>query len=142
MTAFALLNILASGFFYAMANLAMKQFGTQPPLVLYSTVGLAIMTGAYFEVSALSASRLGSSVAIILSVEIVLSFLLAAILLGERFSCSDLAGVLMVVSGIVLLAAKPGEVEIAAQADPADKALPLQMADRAPIERFVPMPND
>lgn len=129
MTPVALINILASGFFFMMANLAMKQLGTQPFFVLYPTVGLAMMAGAYFQVEALSAARLGSAVAIILSVEIILSFAVAAMLLGERFSRADLAGVILVVSGIVILASRPGEIETAQHVEPSGTASGIQVAD-------------
>lgn len=120
----AIFHIFTAGVCFMLSNLAMKQLGGMPWYVLYGAVGLSIMIGAWFEVQALREIQLGHAVATILSAEILLSIAVAAYFLHEHYTARDLAGMALIIVGIVMLGlSNPPEQKAAAIADDAPPAM-------------------
>lgn len=99
----AIFHIFTAGVCFMLSNLAMKQLGGMPWYILYGAVALSIMIGAWFEVQALREIQLGHAVATILSAEILLSIGVAAYFLHEHYTARDLAGMVLIIVGIVML---------------------------------------
>ncbi|MBX9458521.1 MAG: DMT family transporter [Rhizobium sp.] len=108
-------SIIAAGGCFMLANLAMKLLADKPPHVFYLVVGAAILAGCFFQALAFKGAQFGIVVVLILGLEMVLSVLIARAFLGEIYSLTNFAGVLLVIVGMALVhvpaAARPEPVE-------------------------------
>lgn len=108
-------SIIAAGGCFMLANLAMKLLADKPPLAFYLVVGAAILAGCFFQALAFKGAQFGIVVVLILGLEMILSVLIARAFLGEVYSLTNVAGVLLVIAGMALVhvpaAAGPDPVE-------------------------------
>jgi multidrug transporter EmrE-like cation transporter len=104
-------SIFAAGAFFMLANLAMKVLGHMPAYILYPVVAMAMVGGCYFEILALKGVQFAFAIVVILGLEMLLSVMIAHAFLGERYSLTNLAGVVLVVSGIGLVHLPSGKAE-------------------------------
>jgi uncharacterized membrane protein len=86
-----------------LANLAMKVLGEKPVYVLYPAVAAAMIAGCLFQVIALKNSHFALAVVLILGLEMLFSLLIAQAFLGETYSLTNMAGVVLVIIGMGLV---------------------------------------
>ena len=106
--------IFAAGGCFMLANLALKVFDDKPFYILYGAAGAALLGGCVFQALAFRGTQFGLAVVLILGLEMLFSILVAGAFLGETYSATNLAGVLMVITGM-------GLVHIPAAAEPEHK---------------------
>ena len=98
-----LLLVAAAGFFFMLANLALKLMGHMPFYVLYPVVAAAMVAGCWLEVAAFRQAQFGLVVVMTLGLEMLFSVLIARAFLGEFYSSANIAGIMLVIAGMGLL---------------------------------------
>lgn len=93
----------AAAFFYVAAAFLMKQWALMPLFVGVPSVLLMLSAAAFFEIEALRSSRLGVTFLVILAFEVMLTALAALLILGERYTHGEIAGIAIIVVGIGVL---------------------------------------
>ena len=101
-TPLVLLLCATSAGFYVAAAAVMKLAGGLPFLLLLVPVLATLGTAAWFESQALLGNRFGIVVLAILASEVLITAG-TAISLGERYSLRELAGIAMIVAGMVVV---------------------------------------
>lgn len=107
-----------------LANLALKLLADKPFYVLYSVAGAALLGGCAFQALAFRGAQFGLAVVLILGLEMLFSVLVARTFFGETYSMTNLAGVLLVITGMGLV-----HVPAAAQPEPKDSVDIFPTAD-------------
>lgn len=109
-----IVTILFAGgaaFFYMAASWIMKEWGASPYIVLAPVVLATLAAGAWFETEVLRWSRLGFIIVLVLALEFVMTFIVAIAVLGEDYTLREIVGVIVVFTGIALLALQPAHAE-------------------------------
>ena len=108
-------SIIAAGTCFMLANLALKALADKPFYILYGAAGAAILSGCVFQALAFRGAQFGLAVVLILGLEMLFSILVARAFFGETYSATNMAGVLLVITGMGLVhvpaAAQPEAVE-------------------------------
>ena len=91
-----------SAAFYVAVPLVMKLGGGTPFLFVVLLVLAALATAAWLESRALTVDRFGLVVLLILASEVVITAAVA-IALGERYGLRELAGLLLIVTGMAVV---------------------------------------
>ena len=98
-----MLLLCAAAAFYVLGGVAMKSSHSltvlQPSLLVYAT----FIAGATLQTLGMSTGRMGITYAVVLGLEAVLAVALAALVLHERISPSQVMGTALVVCGIIVL---------------------------------------
>jgi drug/metabolite transporter (DMT)-like permease len=100
-TPLVLLLCAMSAVFYVAAPALMKLGGGAPVLLLVLPVVAALGVAAWFEGQALHAARFGIVVLAIQALELLITAGVA-ISIGERYSLREIAGVALVVAGMIV----------------------------------------
>ena len=143
-------SIIAAGTCFMLANLALKALADKPFYVLYGVAGAAILGGCVFQALAFKGAQFGLAVVLILGLEMLFSILVARAFFGETYSATNMAGVLLVITGMGLV-----HVPAAAQPESAEEleSFPTAEIDKGPRpivaaemeafnERLTSMPGD
>lgn len=85
--------------FYVSASWIMKSWGASPYLVLAPAIVVTLAAGAWLETELPRWSRLGY----VFVLAIIMAFLFAFGLMGEKFALREIAGAMVVFVGIALL---------------------------------------
>jgi drug/metabolite transporter (DMT)-like permease len=122
-------SIIAAGTCFMLANLALKALADKPFYMLYSAAGAALLGGCVFQALAFRGAQFGLAVVLILGLEMLFSILVARAFFGETYSATNLAGVLLVITGMGLV-----HVPAAAQPEAAEKPehFPTAEIDKGP----------
>jgi multidrug transporter EmrE-like cation transporter len=96
-------SIIAAGTCFMLANLALKLLADKPFYVLYGIAGAALLGGCFFQALAFRGAQFGLAVVLILGLEMLFSVLVARALFDESYSATNLAGVLLVITGMGLI---------------------------------------
>lgn len=129
-----LLLVAAAGFFFMLANLALKLMAHMPLYVLYPTVGATVVAGCWLEVMAFKQAQFGLVVVMVLGLEMLFSVLVARAFLGEFYSSTNLAGIMLVIAGMAMLHL-PGDARAGVDAN----SSPFQNADIRKGPRATPL---
>lgn len=117
MTSFSSISsIIAAGTCLMLANLALKALADKPFYILYGAAGAAIVGGCFFQALAFRGAQFGLAVVLILGLEMLFSILVARAFFGETYSATNMAGVLLVITGMGLV-----HVPAAAQPEAAER---------------------
>jgi drug/metabolite transporter (DMT)-like permease len=108
--------IIAAGTCFMLANLALKALADKPFYVLYGVAGAAILGGCVSQALAFRGAQFGLAVVLILGLEMLFSIVVARAFFGETYSATNMAGVLLVITGMGLV-----HVPAAAQPETADE---------------------
>ena len=100
---FTLLFAAGAAFFYMSASWIMKAWGASPYLVFAPLVIATLAAGAWFETEVLRWSRLVHVIVLVLAIEFVMTFFVAVTILGEGYTMREIAGAMVVFTGIALL---------------------------------------
>lgn len=121
--------IIAAGTCFMLANLALKTFADKPFYLLYGAAGIALFGGCFFQALALKNAQFGLAVVLILGLEMLFSILVARAFFGETYSATNMAGVVLVITGMGLL-----HVPAATQSEAAEKleSFPTAEIDKGP----------
>lgn len=116
MTSFSSISsIIAAGTCFMLANLALKALDDKPFYILYGAAGAAILSGCAFQAVAFRGAQFGLAVVLILGLEMLFSIFVARAFFGETYSATNMAGVLLVITGMGLVhvpaAAQPEATE-------------------------------
>jgi drug/metabolite transporter (DMT)-like permease len=109
-------SIIAAGTCFMLANLALKALADKPFYILYGAAGAALIGGCVFQALAFRGAQFGLAVVLILGLEMLFSILVAQAFFGETYSATNIAGVLLVITGMGLV-----HVPAAAQPEAAEK---------------------
>jgi uncharacterized membrane protein len=123
----------ATAFFFVVTSWAMKSLEATSATWLLPLILTFLLLAGWLEFEALRASKLGSVVIVILAFEIVMTFAVACIFLGEHYSLREVTAVLITIGGMTLLSL--GETNVAASTDEDQTALKL------PREITMPAPQ-
>jgi len=108
-------SIIAAGARFMLANLALKGLADKPFYILYGAAGAALLGGCIFQALAFRGAQFGLAVVLILGIEMLFSILVARAFFGETYSATNMAGVLLVITGMGLVhvpaAAQPEAAE-------------------------------
>lgn len=111
---------MGSAFFFMAASWAMKVFGAAPLMYSLPLVFLLLGLGGWLEIEVLKATRLGYVMVLMLSLELLMTFGVACVVLGEQYTIREIAGVAVILSGMILLSTgKPSAQDDAAIVDAA-----------------------
>lgn len=97
-----LMCFLSAGFYVA-ATMVMKLMGHQPFALLLVPILLTFGTAAWFEVMVLRDGRLGQVFLLIFAFEVVMTALFAIAFLRETYSTREIAGLVVIVTGIGMM---------------------------------------
>lgn len=87
----------------------MKVMGAAPLVYSLPVVFLLLGPGGWLEIEVLKATRLGYVMVLMLSFELLMTFAIACVVLGERYTAREIAGVAIIPGGLILLSTgKPG----------------------------------
>lgn len=120
-------SIIAAGTCFMLANLALKALADKPFYILYGTAGVAILGGCFFQALAFRGVQFGLAVVLVLGLEMLFTILVARAFFGEVYSATNMAGVLLVITGM-------GLVHVPAAAQP-EAAETLESFPAAEIEK-------
>ena len=120
-----------SASFYVAAALVMKLAGAMPILPVLLAVFVALGIAAWFESRALPIDRFGMVVLLILAFEVLITAG-AALAFGERYSLREMAGILMIVAGMIVVCSGAPRPSGAAVEWPVAEAGPAVTPARAP----------
>jgi drug/metabolite transporter (DMT)-like permease len=122
-------SIIAAGTCFMLANLALKALADKPFYILYGAAGAALIGGCVFQALAFRGAQFGLAVVLILGLEMLFSILVAQAFFGETYSATNIAGVLLVITGMGLV-----HVPAAAQPEAAEKldSFPTAEIDKGP----------
>lgn len=102
----ALLTIfLATGaaFFYMAASWAMKAWGGTSLVLLVPAVLVILAIGAVFEIEVLKFARLGHVIVMVLAIEMLMTFVVSTMVIGETYTPREVTGIAIVVAGLMML---------------------------------------
>lgn len=133
-----LLLAAAAGFVFMLANLALKLMGHMPLYVLYPVVGTTVVIGCWLEVAAFRHAQFGLVVVMILGLEMLFSMVVARAFLGEFYTSANMAGVILMISGMGLLHL-PAEAQPVV--DPPGTAFRDMEVRKGPRTALVPEPE-
>jgi small multidrug resistance pump len=94
---------MGSAFFFMAASWAMKVMGASPLIYSLPLVFLLLGLGGWLEIEVLKATRLGYVMVLMLSLELLMTFGVACLVLGEQYTLREIAGVAVILSGMILL---------------------------------------
>ncbi len=98
-----LILTVGSAFFFMAASWAMKVFGAEPLIYSLPLVFLLLGLGGWLEIEVLKATRLGYVMVLMLSLELLMTFGVACVVLGEQYTIREIAGVAIILGGMILL---------------------------------------
>ncbi len=102
-----------AAFFFMAATWGMKVLSLSPAWVSLPVIFVLLGLGALVEMEVLRATRLGQVAVVMLAFEIIMSFVVACIILGEHYTLRELLGIGVIVSGMALLSYGPGRQPVA-----------------------------
>jgi hypothetical protein len=102
-TFFVLILTVGSAFFFMAASWAMKVFGAAPLMYSLPLVFLLLGLGGWLEIEVLKATRLGYVMVLMLSLELLMTFGVACVVLNEQYTMREIAGVAVIIGGMILL---------------------------------------
>lgn len=102
-TIFVLILTVGSAFFFMAASWAMKVMGAAPLIYSLPLVFLLLGLGGWLEIEVLKATRLGYVMVLMLSLELLMTFAVACMVLGEQYTVREIAGVAIILGGMILL---------------------------------------
>jgi hypothetical protein len=106
---------MGAAFFFMAASWAMKVFGAAPLIYSLPLVFLLLGLGGWLEIEVLKATRLGYVMVLMLSLELLMTFGVACAVLGEQYTLREIAGVAVILGGMILLSTgKPSAQDNAA----------------------------
>ena len=123
----SLASIFAAGTSFMLANLALKVLDDRPFYILYGAAGAALLGGCFFQALAFRGAQFGLAVVLILGLEMLFSILVARALFGEIYSATNMAGVLLVITGMGLV-----HVPAAAEPESKEESLPTAKVEKGP----------
>lgn len=131
-------SIIAAGTCFMLANLALKALADKPFYVLYGAAGAALLGGCVFQAPAFRGAQFGLTVVLILGLEMLFSILVARAFFGETYSATNMAGVLLVITGMGLV-----HMPASAQPEAAEKqeSFPTAEIDKGP-RLFISIESD
>jgi len=97
----------STAFFYVAASWLVKALGASPYLVFVPVVMITLAAGAFFQNDALRRSRLGVVLAILVAIEVIMTFLMTMPFVGADLSLREVAGIIVVFTGIALVGMEP-----------------------------------
>lgn len=98
-----ILTFMAAAF-YVLAAYLMKLWQAIPWFVAAPGILFALSLAAMIEVEALRTGRLGSTFLFILGFEVMLTVVCALVVFGESYSLREIAGLLVMVGGMAIVA--------------------------------------
>lgn len=123
----SVISIFAAGTCFMLANLALKVLEDKPFYILYGAAGAALLGGCMFQALAFKGAQFGLAVVLILGLEMLFSILVARAFFGETYSATNMAGVLLVITGMGLV-----HVPARAEAEAKMEKLPSVEVDKGP----------
>lgn len=123
----SVISIFAAGTCFMLANLALKVLEDKPFYILYGAAGAALLGGCMFQALAFKGALFGLAVVLILGLEMLFSILVARAFFGETYSATNMAGVLLVITGMGLV-----HVPARAEAEAKMEKLPNVEVDKGP----------
>lgn len=103
MTISALILAFASALFYVGATLIMKIWGPTAFAIALPAAGLVLLIAAAIEIEALRNAHMGRIFVVIIGFEIIVTMACAMIVVGEAVTIRDLAGVSLLIAGVVVI---------------------------------------
>jgi drug/metabolite transporter (DMT)-like permease len=98
-----------AAFFFMAATWGMKVLSLSPVWVSLPVIFALLGLGALVEMEVLRATRLGQVAVVMLAIEIIMSFVVACIVLGEHYTLREILGIGVILTGMAMLSFGPGQ---------------------------------
>jgi multidrug transporter EmrE-like cation transporter len=121
-----------AAFLFMAATWGMKVLSLSPAWVSLPVVFVLLGLGALIEMEVLRATRLGEVAVLMLALEIIMTFLVAIIILGEQYTLQEILGIGVIVTGMALLSSGMRQGPVAEQGLPGKEARLTRGAPPAP----------